>query len=178
MHAQMRLLVEARHRSISRLEYRVGHAAAVLQRGLHRLDAVRILVVARRDAEGFLEAPLQVKPASAPRLRELGQRDALALAAIEVRLCFLQPGFHAVNVTLRPPWFYPLLAQPAMVRPPDTEITCPVMKPASSDARKATIPGMSSGWPTRFIGIARSEEHTTELQSPDHLVCRLLLEKK
>src|SRR5215216_6922558 len=30
------------------------------------------------------------------------------------------------------------------------------------------------------IGLApdRSEEHTSELQSPDHLVCRLLLEKK
>src|SRR5258708_8683638 len=30
-------------------------------------------------------------------------------------------------------------------------------------------------WP---IGTIRSEEHTSELQSPDHLVCRLLLEKK
>src|SRR5258708_30968559 len=29
----------------------------------------------------------------------------------------------------------------------------------------------------RRFGI-RSEEHTSELQSPDHLVCRLLLEKK
>src|SRR5258708_29874471 len=27
-------------------------------------------------------------------------------------------------------------------------------------------------------GALRSEEHTSELQSPDHLVCRLLLEKK
>src|SRR5690348_18099975 len=27
-------------------------------------------------------------------------------------------------------------------------------------------------------GTARSEEHTSELQSPVHLVCRLLLEKK
>src|SRR5207244_930557 len=27
-------------------------------------------------------------------------------------------------------------------------------------------------------GKGRSEEHTSELQSPDHLVCRLLLEKK
>src|SRR5207244_11425215 len=27
-------------------------------------------------------------------------------------------------------------------------------------------------------GCRRSEEHTSELQSPDHLVCRLLLEKK
>src|SRR5207244_10389042 len=25
--------------------------------------------------------------------------------------------------------------------------------------------------------VSRSEEHTSELQSPDHLVCRLLLEK-
>src|SRR6476660_10248587 len=28
------------------------------------------------------------------------------------------------------------------------------------------------------IARRRSEEHTSELQSPDHLVCRLLLEKK
>src|SRR5258708_10896406 len=30
----------------------------------------------------------------------------------------------------------------------------------------------------RHHGNVRSEEHTSELQSPDHLVCRLLLEKK
>src|SRR5690348_17767940 len=29
-----------------------------------------------------------------------------------------------------------------------------------------------------FLAFARSEEHTSELQSPVHLVCRLLLEKK
>src|SRR5215216_4982270 len=29
-----------------------------------------------------------------------------------------------------------------------------------------------------FNGDERSEEHTSELQSPDQLVCRLLLEKK
>src|SRR5438552_14594431 len=28
------------------------------------------------------------------------------------------------------------------------------------------------------VRVDRSEEHTSELQSPDHLVCRLLLEKK
>src|SRR5258708_23066813 len=28
------------------------------------------------------------------------------------------------------------------------------------------------------LSKTRSEEHTSELQSPDHLVCRLLLEKK
>src|SRR5947208_11459512 len=31
---------------------------------------------------------------------------------------------------------------------------------------------------TLRIFSRRSEEHTSELQSPDHLVCRLLLEKK
>src|SRR5947208_12644898 len=30
----------------------------------------------------------------------------------------------------------------------------------------------------RLGDLHRSEEHTSELQSPDHLVCRLLLEKK
>src|SRR5258708_24487247 len=29
-----------------------------------------------------------------------------------------------------------------------------------------------------WVSRKRSEEHTSELQSPDHLVCRLLLEKK
>src|SRR5258708_15950915 len=54
---------------------------------------------------------------------------------------------------------------------------------------------ISLRWPTRSLAISgivvaglgqctigsrriRSEEHTSELQSPDHLVCRLLLEKK
>src|SRR5207244_11054464 len=32
--------------------------------------------------------------------------------------------------------------------------------------------------PTSPLTQGRSEEHTSELQSPDHLVCRLLLEKK
>src|SRR5438552_14693962 len=35
------------------------------------------------------------------------------------------------------------------------------------------LPGQGRGDHAR-----RSEEHTSELQSPDHLVCRLLLEKK
>src|SRR5258708_15012785 len=37
-------------------------------------------------------------------------------------------------------------------------------------------------WGPPFVSVCpvmeRSEEHTSELQSPDHLVCRLLLEKK
>src|SRR5207244_9814500 len=40
-------------------------------------------------------------------------------------------------------------------------------------------PGTQTGMVYRIRGKGlRSEEHTSELQSPDHLVCRLLLEKK
>src|SRR5258708_18636564 len=35
--------------------------------------------------------------------------------------------------------------------------------------------GRDASWRLEHL---RSEEHTSELQSPDHLVCRLLLEKK
>src|SRR5690348_1544937 len=38
-------------------------------------------------------------------------------------------------------------------------------------------PGFLDG-PKVMNGASRSEEHTSELQSPVHLVCRLLLEKK
>src|SRR5438552_5237904 len=40
-------------------------------------------------------------------------------------------------------------------------------------------PGAELARDDRLVrGLHRSEEHTSELQSPDHLVCRLLLEKK
>src|SRR5258708_23807470 len=40
----------------------------------------------------------------------------------------------------------------------------------------SAIRGRTRGGGSEFV--LRSEEHTSELQSPDHLVCRLLLEKK
>src|SRR2546426_2879478 len=52
------------------------------------------------------------------------------------------------------------------------------------DLRAPTHPKpaqLSGDSPTRLIhpvDLARSEEHTSELQSPCNLVCRLLLEKK
>src|SRR5258708_16909523 len=36
----------------------------------------------------------------------------------------------------------------------------------------------NGGTPPVHSQSVRSEEHTSELQSPDHLLCRLLLEKK
>src|SRR5258708_18654616 len=40
------------------------------------------------------------------------------------------------------------------------------------------MPVTERGVPNLTLIDHRSEEHTSELQSPDHLVCRLLLEKK
>src|SRR5207248_4152752 len=39
-------------------------------------------------------------------------------------------------------------------------------------------PGIPRRWSRARLRIGRSEEHTSELQSPYDLVCRLLLEKK
>src|SRR5258708_29459607 len=51
-----------------------------------------------------------------------------------------------------------------------------------SKSRKPSPPPEAVAMPTPACRSAtasgRSEEHTSELQSPDHLVCRLLLEKK
>src|SRR5256885_9182251 len=46
------------------------------------------------------------------------------------------------------------------------------MRPSWVTCRRSTIP------PSTICCRARSEEHTSELQSPCNLVCRLLLEKK
>src|SRR5258708_14834496 len=55
-------------------------------------------------------------------------------------------------------------------------------KPAENRADLRASPGPLPGGLRRWSGnvqsTPRSEEHTSELQSPDHLVCRLLLEKK
>src|SRR5947208_8663534 len=49
----------------------------------------------------------------------------------------------------------------------------------SAHDRAADVCQMLSAFHEQFFNVARSrsEEHTSELQSPDHLVCRLLLEK-
>src|SRR2546426_8614421 len=54
---------------------------------------------------------------------------------------------------------------------------------AEAMAHEVTVVGTSGGATPEVIGdagvvVPRSEEHTSELQSPCNLVCRLLLEKK
>src|SRR5258708_11194392 len=52
-------------------------------------------------------------------------------------------------------------------------------KPRAQGSRRVRFaPFPSLQEPAQIERAERSEEHTSELQSPDHLVCRLLLEKK
>src|SRR5437763_8925097 len=62
---------------------------------------------------------------------------------------------------------------------------CRAPRPPVRSARPAGSPGPRPGLHAAFLArppsnrpVGRSEEHTSELQSPMYLVCRLLLEKK
>src|SRR3712207_8352530 len=69
--------------------------------------------------------------------------------------------------------------------PAPAPFRAPVPGPSGSAAPSARVEGASSpppsscssAWPPR-PPATRSEEHTSELQSRQYLVCRLLLEKK
>src|SRR5437899_10033539 len=57
----------------------------------------------------------------------------------------------------------------------------PISLPGSScfgACRHGRRPGSSCAWRVPRARRTRSEEHTSELQSLRHIVCRLLLEKK
>src|SRR5258707_10301051 len=51
-------------------------------------------------------------------------------------------------------------------------------KPDASANSSTGCRSTCSGWGNRIAATTRSEEHTSELQSRQYLVCRLLLEKK
>src|SRR5258708_13702473 len=68
-----------------------------------------------------------------------------------------------------------------MIRRPPRSTLFPYTTLFRSHFQTSPKPPEPRGSMRRYPGIAssnRSEEHTSELQSPDHLVCRLLLEKK
>src|SRR5438552_12056425 len=79
-----------------------------------------------------------------------------------------------------------------MIPPPPTSTLFPYTTLFRSDEPHYKHPGSlswlhfvpniaahaNSHWSGYVLLLVRSEEHTSELQSPDHLVCRLLLEKK
>src|SRR6202171_6598768 len=65
-----------------------------------------------------------------------------------------------------------------MIRRPPRSTLFPYTTLFRSDARSVTC-WTSCRAPCRCAAVEpRSEEHTSELQSPSYLVCRLLLEKK
>src|SRR5258708_23755715 len=63
---------------------------------------------------------------------------------------------------------------------PRSRASRPIVMPSSpsTEARSTAEPPPSRPLSTSPRSKGRSEEHTSELQSPDHLVCRLLLGKK
>src|SRR5256885_11979293 len=71
---------------------------------------------------------------------------------------------------------------PGFLSPPSPVRGAAAVAPPPRPCVRAASPGRGEGWPDRQTsapvpGLRRSEEHTSELQSPCNLVCRLLLEK-
>src|SRR2546426_6207466 len=90
-------------------------------------------------------------------------------------------------LTRRPPRFppfpYPTLFR--SIATPSASRSAPTSDPArcaGSPSAPPASPARPSSWrrrpPTPASPTTRSEEHTSELQSPCNIVCRLLLEKK
>src|SRR5688500_20362009 len=76
-------------------------------------------------------------------------------------------------------------ALPIYRSPPECPSTATSRSRTRSRSRYLTAPGRTrssprprAGAPSTCATVTRSEEHTSELQSPCNLVCRLLLEKK
>src|SRR5258708_28659195 len=81
-----------------------------------------------------------------------------------------------------PPPIILLVRQRRAISVPSTTSWLPARRIAASMPILAITPGQDHSVSHLTIlspmDAERSEEHTSELQSPDHLVCRLLLEKK
>src|SRR5258708_30323046 len=69
-------------------------------------------------------------------------------------------------------------SQAFLVSSPSTFSSANCASSLASAMHPGRKPSPSEKLTSCFLKTLRSEEHTSELQSPDHLVCRLLLEKK
>src|SRR5207244_13337562 len=86
--------------------------------------------------------------------------------ALPISSCGWLSAHSSVYQNRRPSWVMPAMSEPD---------GWPILRPLSPRRLTAKLSVQISP----LTGAAlRSEEHTSELQSPDHLVCRLLLEKK
>src|SRR5207244_12018165 len=106
-------------------------------------------------------------------------------ASTSTRVVKLTDAYSSVVLGLTRVSLFLLFAPPATpeISPLSLHDALPISRRRASCARaddclcsQSKLPTPESWSPPRLR--ARSEEHTSELQSPDHLVCRLLLEKK
>src|SRR5207244_12997051 len=73
----------------------------------------------------------------------------------------------------------PAAASAALATLPATRAAAPATSVVPRNSRRvlvgvSIVPVSVKGRNNREVATGRSEEHTSELQSPDHLVCRLL----
>src|SRR5258708_29381673 len=100
---------------------------------------------------------------------------AARAAAMETARMALAPSRDLVGVPSREIILWSSARWSAASRPA-TDLAISLL--ALSTALSTPLPRYFDLSPSRSSRASRSEEHTSELQSPDHLVCRLLLEKK
>src|SRR5690606_40912025 len=81
---------------------------------------------------------------------------------------------HGVGTTVPKPWHCGQ-GREVMTWPRKDRVTCETSpRPRHMSQVCAVVPGAAPS----PLHVVRSEEHTSELQSRENLVCRLLLEKK
>src|SRR5947208_12087088 len=108
---------------------------------------------------------------------------ALPAVPVAMKVTGLPVSPDAAAVSVFAPTVVLRVQLPTVAMPPASVVwLAPVMLPFPGVTAKVTATP-DTGLPLASLtitdgGIGRSEEHTSELQSPDHLVCRLLLEKK
>src|SRR5207244_13524019 len=98
------------------------------------------------------------------------------LDVLETNIVRMQEQCRAWGVALRPHVKTHKIAEIAKLQLDAGAIGITVAKVGEAEV----LPGedVLVAYPIVKQKVSRSEEHTSELQSPDHLVCRLLLEKK
>src|SRR5207253_4488315 len=113
---------------------------------------------------------------------QLGRTDKKASSIMEIKRVGSQP-----SATGPSDWFTGTVRIDPLFQAPDPALVQGASVTFEPGARTAwhthplgqtLIVTAGCGWVQREGGPIRSEEHTSELQSRGHLVCRLLLEKK
>src|SRR5258708_1282483 len=148
----------------------------------------------RSAAPEAQSAPSEEKPITVPRLvadgvgpRRGDRRWVYSLAGLlavlvlcsGVYMAWLRfsqglPATEVTQVTPSPT----LVSKPAPSPTPTPDTAPPIIPAQNTDVAAQAAGGKIAINISAKEATWRSEEHTSELQSPDHLVCRLLLEKK